>query len=70
MLSTYLIIMGIVAGVITFAWAIGQVAKIVSAFEDYYTNWEKFASILNLLAILTMGSAVVVLFFTVSGLLK
>lgn len=70
MLSTYLIIMGIVAGVITFAWAIGQVVKVVNTFEEYDTNWEKFASILNLLAILTMGSAVVVLFFTVSGLLK
>lgn len=70
MLSTYLIIMGIVAGIITFAWAIGQVVKVVNTFEEYDTNWEKFASILNLLAILTMGSAVVVLFFTVSGLLK
>lgn len=45
MLSTYLIIMGIVAGIITFAWAIGQVVKVVNTFEEYDTNWEKFASI-------------------------
>ena len=69
MLSTYLIVMGIVAGIITFAWAIGQVVKVVQTFETYATYWEKFASILNLLGILTMGSAVVTLFFTVSGLL-
>ena len=69
MLSTYLIIMGIVAGIITLAWTIGQIAKVVKTFQEYDTRWEKFASILNLLGILTMGSATVVLFFTVSGLL-
>ena len=70
MLSTYLIIMGIVAGIITFAWALGQVFKVIKTFQEYDTYWEKFSAILNLLGILTMGSATVILFFTVSGLLK
>ena len=69
MLATYLIVMGIAAGVITFALAIGQVVRVVNTFDTYATYWEKFASILNLFAILTMGSAVATLFFTVSGLL-
>lgn len=70
MLSTYLIIMGIVAAVITFAWGIGQVVKVVHGFSTYASGWEKLALFLNLLAILTMGSAITTLFIVVSGLLK
>ena len=58
MLSTYFIIMGIVAGIITFAWALGQIVKVIKTFEEYDTYWEKFASILNLLGIITMGVAI------------
>ena len=69
MLSTYLIIMGIVAGIITLAWTIGQIVKIVQTFREYGSRWEKFSSILNLLAILTVGVSLVILYITVAGLL-
>lgn len=69
MLSTYLIIMGIVAAIIGLAGAIGMIVKIVQSFNDYATGLEKTGMFLNLFAILTMGSAISVLFFTVSGLI-
>ena len=70
MLSTYLIIMGIVIAFIAFVAAIGMVYKIVQGFNEYASGWEKCGMFLNLLAILTVGSALTTLFITVSGLIK
>ncbi|MCQ2801593.1 MAG: hypothetical protein MJ222_02920 [Bacilli bacterium] len=69
MMSTFLIIMGIVTLIIALAAAIGQIVKISDAFSEYASGWEKCGTILNLLAILTLGAGIGTLFFVVSGLL-
>ena len=68
MMSTFLMIMGIVTLIIALAATIGQIVKIINGFSDYASGWEKCGMILNLLAIMTLGAGIGTLFFVVSEL--